>query len=371
MFNHIYFGKFKKGFNMTYTPLVPDFDSVVVEEVVLPYRSEPYLKFSFSDPLLAGYEVTVIEDSIAGAEKKTEGNRLLTAISRFPRCVLAEVNTHRVFGRNSASSRARSVKSTIGDVMNQPYIPLFTKNQKGMSGLFLNAEDYSRAKQRWIDARDAAVDAELRLLMGEMISDEGNVAYKYAELLDEYYESVYNSETPDKLAISVHKQDANRIIEPFMWHEAIITSSYWDNFLELRTDLATAQPAIVAMAILFREALSVSVPSETWLHLPFIAPEDRPDSFDKFADVRSVMMRSSTECAQISYQDKSRMARATATSAAGENLLALKHLSPFEHIAIARETYLASSDGTLPKHDGALVSNLDSTWVQLRKILSS
>lgn len=355
---------------MTYSPLLPDFNSVVKEEVVLPYRTEPYLKFSFSDPMLEGYEVTIIADSTTGESVGLDGERLLTIVARFPRCILSEVNTHRVFGRNSASSRARSVKATIGDVMNHPYIPLFTKNQKGMSGVFLNEEDRERAIQKWLSARNAAVNSELHLLLGDMLSDNGDYAKDYENVLDDYYANVYEAENPDPRAISVHKQDANRIIEPFMWHEAIITSSYWDNFLELRADLASAQPAIVAMAILVREALANSVPEDTWLHLPFIAPEDKPSVFTNFENIRDVLLRSATECAQISYKDKSRAVKATATTALGERLLALKHLSPFEHIAFSRDSYFDNADVSLPRDEAYLLSNLDPRWVQLRKVLS-
>ena len=116
--------------------LEPDFTSIKTEHVTLPYRSEPYLRFSYTDPMLSQYEVTVIADSKPEhlKDKEDEGNRIFTIIARFPRCILSEVNTHRQFSRNSASSRARSVKVTIGDVMNDPYIPLFTYNKKGMSG---------------------------------------------------------------------------------------------------------------------------------------------------------------------------------------------------------------------------------------------
>lgn len=358
---------------MTYTPQEPNFSTIVVEKVTLPYRTEPYLKLYFTDPLLEGYEVTIIADStVKNKLSGIDGERLLTIVARFPRCILAEVNTHRVFGRNSASSRARAVKATIHDVMTQPYVPLFTKNQKGMSGVFLSAEDYERAKVQWLRGRDAAVDAELRLLLGDMIDTEENVAHQYVELLDRYYEEVYNSETPDPLAISVHKQDANRIIEPFMWHEAIITSSFWDNFLELRCDLKGAQPGIVAMGLLVERALQLSKSEKTWLHLPFIAPEDKPETFTSFDDMRPVLLRSATECAQISYKDKSRAVKVTATTALGEKLLELMHLSPFEHIAFETDVYLANAeDSGLPTHAGVLSSNLHSDWVQLRKVLAS
>lgn len=355
----------------SYVSLEPDFSTIVQEDVILPYRSQPYKKFYFSDPMLKGYEVTVIAHSIIKGKKLKgkDGEKLATVIVRSPRSILPEVNTHRVFGRNSASSRARSVEVTIGDVMLDPHIPLFTKNKRGMSGVFLSAEDRERAIEEWLVARDAAVNAELRLLMGDMLEKGVDYSKDYQKVIERYYSEVYKSETPDERAISVHKQDANRLIEPFMWHEAIITSSYWDNFFDLRTDLSAAQPAIVATALLIQEALKEVEPEETWLHLPFIAPELKPESFTSFDEIRELLMISATECAQISYRDKSSARVSTATAALGERLLAMKHFSPFEHIAIATETYLASKDKTLPRKKKHIRSNLDKRWVQLRKIL--
>ena len=43
----------------------------------------------------------IIADSV-----NTQGDRITTYILTFPRFILAELNTHRMFSRNSASSRA-------------------------------------------------------------------------------------------------------------------------------------------------------------------------------------------------------------------------------------------------------------------------
>lgn len=368
------------------TPLMPDFDSVVIEDVTLPYRSEPYIRVSFADPMLAGYEVTVIADSTAAGEapadlyKKLPEElglspvRLTTITARFPRAVLAEVNTHRVFSRNSASSRARAVKATIADVMNNPYIPLFTANQKGMGGKYVTSDVRERAVEAWLSARDSAVTHELRMLLGDLLPSgtDREIAEDYSNLLDMYYEKVYNSETPDPAALSIHKQNANRLIEPFSWHEAVITSSYWDNFLDLRNH-DEAQPEIHAMAKLVDAALRASTPENTWLHLPFIAPEDKPaySPLESFIDIRPVLLRSSTECAQISFRDKSRAVLANATTALGERLLASKHFSPFEHVAFSRHPFNALMNYEVDTETDEFASNLDESWIQLRPILTS
>src|ERR1700689_3019209 len=56
-----------------------------------------------------------------------------TFLLQYPRCIHSEFMTHRVFSRNSASSRAIPVKRMIEQVMSDPFIPLYWgKNQRGM-----------------------------------------------------------------------------------------------------------------------------------------------------------------------------------------------------------------------------------------------
>src|SRR5699024_953783 len=301
----------------------PDFSSITKELVTLPYRKEPYSQFTFSDPVLEGYKVILIEDSTA----PETSDRLVTFIVRFPRSILAEMNTHRVFSRNSASSRARSVRSAIMDVITDPFVPLFTVNQKGMSGGFLTGEKLTEAKKVWLEARDSAVASELKLLLGTLYDPMKSPG----QMLDDYYENVYKA-TPDSTpALSIHKQDANRVIEPFMWNEVILASSYWDNFLNLRTDISAAAPSIVATSKLIEAALSDSKTIERWAHIPFVDKETLENVTGDLELDRETLMLSSTEAAQVSYKDKSSMRKSTATTSLGEKLLSMEHLSPFEH----------------------------------------
>ena len=63
------------------------------------------------------------------ADSRNEfGNRITTFVLTFPRIILAELNTHRMFSRNSASSRA---------------IP-FDKEARGWSGNFRGFIQYRK-----------------------------------------------------------------------------------------------------------------------------------------------------------------------------------------------------------------------------------
>ena len=166
------------------------------------------------------YRVEVLADSIA------DRKRLTTLCVEMPRFILAEFNTHRVFSRNSASSRAIPVEKRIAMLLSDPFIPeAFQANQRGMQGgEVLDAIAQERAKQIWLEATASAV--------------------KHAKAL---------------AAAGVHKQWANRIIEPYAWHKVIVSATEWKNFLRLRKHKA-AQPEIRVVADMIEEALAGSKP---------------------------------------------------------------------------------------------------------------
>lgn len=319
-----------------------------------------------SDPRLSGYSAMVITDSsISGADFECDADRLVTMIARFPRCILSEMNTHRVFSRNSASSRARSLKSTIKQVLEDPYIPLFTENAKGMQGPYItNSDQLTKAEMEWLFARDAAVKHALRMLLGHKM-DHGD--YDPYEMLDLYYDLYYSKEYEGSRIPNVHKQTANRLLEPFMWHEMLITSSYWDNFFRLRIDEA-AQPEMQAIAQLMYVAYHESNPVHRELHIPFISSE-KVANMSLLGYIREAFMQSAAECARISYHDRGTMT-STGNSDLALRLLSQGHMSPFEHQAIGR-MYL---NRLVYRDDGwgrSMSGNLALEWCQYRKIIEA
>ena len=67
-------------------------------------------------------EARVIADSIS-----PQGDRLTTFILTFPRIILAEFNTHRMFSRNSASSRAIPFEKMVKSVLNSFWLAIYNK----------------------------------------------------------------------------------------------------------------------------------------------------------------------------------------------------------------------------------------------------
>ena len=95
------------------------------------------------------HEAKILADSIS-----PDGVRLTTFEITFPRIVLAEFNTHRMFSRNSASSRAIPVKKMLKRVLENPYIPsTWGKNQRGMQAKEeVSPEEAKNAAEVWVNA---------------------------------------------------------------------------------------------------------------------------------------------------------------------------------------------------------------------------
>jgi len=257
----------------------------------------------------------IIADSVSPA-----GKRLTTMEIQIPRIVLAEFNTHRLFSRNSASSRAIPIEKMLKLVMEDPYIPeRWGKNGKGMQdhGEF-SQEEQRAAEVVWLSAREAAVN--------------------HVKILLEH---------------GVHKQTTNRLLEPFMWHTVIVTATEWDNFFSQRCHDA-AHPAIRRTAEAMRDAMTESVPKQLgyfgW-HLPYIQPEDE----DLLLQVRKEVCVA--RCARVSYLSHDGKREVQKDLDLYNKLRANGHLSPFEHVAMP-----VGPSGMLPWY----ASNLRG-WVQYRK----
>ena len=269
------------------------------------------------------FEAKVLADSQSPA-----GYRLTTLEATFPRFVLAEFNTHRVFSRNSASSRAIPIAKQLRRVLGDPYVPIeFGSNQPGMqAGAALSGGKLDAAEREWLHARDDAV----RRVIG-LVTEPGAISADddLSEALDEVEEAIRDKTQPSGW-LNVHKQVANRLLEPFMWHTVIVTATEWDNFFNLRCH-PDAQPEIRLVAESMRTAVEASEPAELdWAdwHLPLIHPEDREQ-----AVIGDLIKISAGRCARVSYLTHSGKRDLAADIELHDRLLESGHMSPLEHPA--------------------------------------
>lgn len=268
------------------------------------------------------FEAKTLADSLSPA-----GHRLTTLEATFPRFVLAEFNTHRAFSRNSASSRAIPIAKQLRRVIEDPYVPIeFGSNQPGMqAGPALSGERRDAAEREWLSARDDAV----RRVLG-LVTEPGEAAtVDPLELLARIEDARRADERPGEW-LNVHKQVANRLLEPFMWHTVIVTATEWANFWNLRCH-ADAQPEIRLVAEKMRAAVEASEPVGLdygeW-HLPLIRPEDREGTA-----VEDLVKISAGRCARVSYLTHAGERDLAADVALHDRLLTSGHMSPLEHPA--------------------------------------
>lgn len=211
------------------------------------------------------YEVAIVADSI-GPNKA----RITTFQLRFPRLILPQFNTHRAISKNARSSRAVPVEKMIDEVMRDGVLPVhWGKNQRGMAATRdLDRNDISMANAIWLDTRDVVV-AQVKKLV----------------------------------KLGVHKQIANRMLEPFMWIDVVATATDWSNFFALRCD-KHAQPEFQKLAVMMARALRDSEPwqlEEGWWHLPYIMPEDQAGILEDPELEANAIRCSVARCARVSY----------------------------------------------------------------------
>jgi len=215
---------------------------------------------------------------------------------RYPKFIHGEFMTHRVFSRNASSSRAVPTSKLLEEVRTEALraAPVWWgKNQPGMQAE-AELDDFGEFKDWNLTPKQAAqgiwVNAALE-------------AASFAERL---------------LEIGVHKQIANRLLEPFSHINVVVTSTDWLNFYSLRLDKA-AQPEMRALAHAMWEAMFKSTPTllkpGQW-HLPFVDDEDRAAVAQQTSDPTETLtllrMVSVARNARVSYENFETGKRSTA-----------------------------------------------------------
>jgi thymidylate synthase ThyX len=237
------------------------------------------------------YKAEIILDSISPGK-----HRLTTFVVTFPRIVLAEANTHRVLTRNLSSQRAIPIKKTIAQVFDDPFLPVeWGANTSGMQAkTLLSAEEQTKAEKVWLKARD--------LMVGCV------------------------NELQDIGPTGVHKQIANRLLEPWIWSTAIISATAWSNFYKLRCH-KDAQPEIKKIAEMMRDLHQKSTPNfldyGEW-HIPYGESNTSIEENLKIATGR---------IARVSYLTHDGIRDTSADIELHDKLILPGHWSPFEHCA--------------------------------------
>jgi hypothetical protein len=267
-------------------------------------------------------QVRIVEDSI-----NDQNVRLRTFQLRYWRAIHAELMTHRVFSRNASSSRAIPVSKVLRQVWDDPAGPIhWGQNEAGMQANGqLAGWKLSTAKFLWKLA--------------------GRTMCGFAWAM---------------MKVGLHKQVANRLLEPWQYISVVLTATDFDGWDELR-DHKDAQPEIQELAIMMKKQSAWSQPTllnpGEW-HLPYITLAERKD-----LSLSDQIKCSVARCARVSYlthdNQKPKLAKDIELY---DRLVGAKpwHASPLEHQATQ---YL----GTGPARSG----NFHSSWVQFRKLFEA
>lgn len=216
----------------------------------------------------------IIADSVS-----LDGNRMTTMEIEYPRFILAELNTHRMLSKNSASSRAIPVAKMHEHIKQNTAAPVsWGINQPGMKAKEeLKESDLSWAKYLWNAARDLAINSSQELAK-----------------------------------LNVHKQITNRITEPWMLMKTVISGTEWANFFWLRNH-PDAQPEIAELAYKMHKAYTDSVPKLLYAgewHVPYVISYRNShsnvlhyvDSTNRYITEQEARIISASCCAQVSYR---------------------------------------------------------------------
>ncbi len=267
------------------------------------------------------YKAEILADSI-----NRRAERLTTFEVTFPRMVLAEFNTHRMFSRNSASSRAIPVERQLRRVLDDPFVPVsWGVNQSGMqASAELSSEEAAAARTEWLRSRDWAVLGAVALIGGSRQLKDSALRQRIEQLKET---AGYRG---NDLTRSLHKQIANRLLEPFMWHTVIVTATDWSNYFALRAN-SQAQPEIQKIAYLMRDLYQTSqqqlLDQDDW-HLPLIQDDEKDQT------VENLKKMSVGRCARVSYLTHDTNSRDPEKDIRlHDSLLSSGHMSPFEHVA--------------------------------------
>ena len=234
----------------------------------------------------------------------------LSVASEYHNFVANGIVVHNCFSRNASSSRATPISVLVKEARDPVFFDSLGANQSGMqAGAEIDAAAAESFKQDW---------QHLANYVADWVE---NAAAKY----------------------NIHKQVLNRALEPFTRIRTLVTATDWDNFFKLRLS-SDAQPEMRSLALAMEAAMRASVPKETDQHTPYSEEGNSVESVARCARVSYMRLDGKPN----SHEDDERL---------WHQLLACRHMSPFEHCAYWE------------KH-GKRFANFTS-WQSLRNILET
>jgi thymidylate synthase ThyX len=262
---------------------------------------EKFIYWMYKQPIVnqrnSRSKVTILNSSY----NKTSNSRIITfLIEGFPKILVGELAKHRLLSMSCQSSRAVPLGVIIKQVWYDPYLPIWTTNQKGMAGKLESSGIKIKFNNFW-----SIIFSRIAILF---------------VLIGQYF-------------FKTHKQNLNRYLEPWMKVSLIITGTEWDNFFELRTAAGT-QDDLRSTAKEMQYQFLWSTPNQLnegdW-HKPY---------------PNLTIYENVAKCASISYSNHNKKRTLTDSIRLFNKLKEEKHTVPFEHCAMCVDPgfYLGESN---------------------------
>lgn len=231
------------------------------------------------------------------------GVPLFTLRLRYPRIIHAELMTHRMLTKSTASSRAIPTSVMLEILEEDPArFVSWGKNKSGMSSIEdIGEQESTLADLLWSMLRKHTMET-VRALHG----------------------------------LKVHKQLANRPLEPFSKITCVISGTEWSNFEALRVN-PDAQPEFHNLARQIRDVLRDTIfdrLDDGAYHLPFVT--NAPDEAElRKLSVQDQIACSVARCARETYGKSLDQKSAKDELRVYNDLLRAGHMAPFEHVGQA------------------------------------
>lgn len=156
---------------------------------------------------------------LAATYNPVSRTKMISFLVDFPTVLLAELRTHRIliqgslyehselvdFNLSANSARAIPANKYLQKILDNPFIPIWTGKQSGMSGSVVTNKQLEEANHLWLEHLQSD------------LHDAGTAQF-----------------VEDLIELGIHKQNANRLLAPYAYTTCIISGTEWDNFFELR-----------------------------------------------------------------------------------------------------------------------------------------
>ena len=241
---------------------------------------------------------------------------------------MADLNTHRALSKSSARSQ---------------YAPL---------SRFVEQTKLHTFYPSWVGRNDSDMKT------GSELGEENEERFRYEWMLGASVMCGI-AETADKL--SVHKQIANRLMEPFQYVTTLVSATEWTNFFKV--ECASNQHEMKALAYKMLSAYVESKPEKNDNHIPF------GDQMDHGLSAVEKRLIACARCARIGYDNYDGTRDTDEDLRQAERLMTPGSYHVFEHVAQAHinDTFIGNFRGWVQQRKKIVGENVVS--LDLEKLL--